>query len=552
MIALSKIKKFLNSKSSSIISGAAIISIASLASRLLGVVRDRVLASQFGAGAELDMYYAAFRVPDLIYNLVILGALSAGFIPVFTSLLKKHDKEGYESNKDAWDLVNNVLNTVLIFLTVACGILFIATPWLMKYIAPGFNGEQLQVTVNLTRIMFLSPIFLGISGIFGGVLQSFKRFLLFSLAPIMYNLGIILGAFFIVDYVGIYGLAIGVVLGAFLHMILQLPVAIDLGFRYRPVFQLRNKNIRKIGRMMIPRTMGLATAQLNLIVVTILGSTLTAGSITIYNFATNLQSFPIGLFGIAFSLAAFPAMSIAFAKKNMGDFKNSLETTLRQILLFTVPFTIIFILLRIQIVRIVLGAGQFGWTETILTADVLGVFALSLFAQSLIPLLARAYYAMQNTMVPFIISLISMTINIALSLLLVENYGVMGLSFAFTVSNVVNFALLFVFLRSRVGDFGIKRIAASLGKMSLAAIGMAIAIQLSKEILGRVVDMQKFWGIFIQGAVAGSVGLACFVLISYLLKSEEMLRLKDGLARRLWRRKGKLDIAEESIREAGQ
>jgi len=190
MTALSKIKKILNAKTSSIVSGAAIISLASLASRFLGVIRDRVLASEFGAGAELDMYYAAFRVPDLIYNLVILGALSAGFIPVFTSLLKKYDKEGYKENKQAWDLVNNVLNTVLIFLTIVCAFLFIITPWLMKYIAPGFEGEQLRITTNLTRIMFLSPIFLGISGIFGGVLQSFKRFLMFSFAPIMYNIGI--------------------------------------------------------------------------------------------------------------------------------------------------------------------------------------------------------------------------------------------------------------------------------------------------------------------------------------------------------------------------
>jgi len=549
MTALGKIKNFLNSKSSSIITGAAIISMASLASRFLGVIRDRVLAAEFGAGAELDMYYAAFRIPDLIYNLVILGALSAGFIPIFTSLLRDTKRLSYQENKEAWNLVNNVLNTVLIFLAVICGVLFFITPWLMKYIAPGFEGEQLIVTTNLTRIMFLSPVFLGISGILGGVLQSYKRFLMFSLAPILYNVGIILGAIFIVDYIGIYGLAVGVIIGAFLHMIIQLPVAINLGFRYRPVFQLKNKNIKKIGRMMIPRTMGLATLQLNLIVVTVLGSTLTAGSIAVYNLATNLQSFPLGIFGISFALAAFPTMSLAFANKNFKTFKNSIESTVRQILFFIVPFTVIFILLRIQIVRVILGTGEFGWAETELTADTLGVFALSLFAQSLIPLVARAFYAMQNTLIPFAMSLISTSINIILSIIIVDKFGVLGLAFAFTLSNILNITLLFAALRSRIGAFPVKKVLKSLAKITFSSLIMAAVIQISKEILGRLVNMQKFWGIFIQGAAAATLGIIVFLLVAHFLRSEEIKVLKKGLKRRLFKR---VSVAKEPIRPAGQ
>ncbi len=549
MTALSKIKKILNAKTSSIVSGAAIISLASLASRFLGVIRDRVLASEFGAGAELDMYYAAFRVPDLIYNLVILGALSAGFIPVFTSLLKKYDKEGYKENKQAWDLVNNVLNTVLIFLTIVCAFLFIITPWLMKYIAPGFEGEQLRITTNLTRIMFLSPIFLGISGIFGGVLQSFKRFLMFSFAPIMYNIGIIFGAVFLIDYINIYGLAIGVIIGAFLHMMIQLPVAIRLGFRYRPVFQLWNKDIRKIGRMMLPRTMGLATMQLNLIVVTVLGSSLTAGSIAVYNFATNLQSFPLGLFGISFALAAFPAMSLSFAKRDLTDFKKHFEDTLRQILFFIIPFTLIFIILRMQIVRVVLGSGQFSWEDTILTANTLGIFSLSLFAQSLIPLVARAFYSMQNTLIPFLMSLISTIVNIVLSLIFVKYWSVLGLAAAFTISNVLNIALLMFALRKKVGRLEVPRILKTLGKISVAGVAMAVVMQLAKYPMAMLVDMEKFWGIFLQGLVAGLLGIGVFILIAHLLKVEELQRLKQGLAKRIFR---KASLAKEPIRQAGQ
>ncbi|MFZ5364969.1 MAG: murein biosynthesis integral membrane protein MurJ [Patescibacteria group bacterium] len=549
MTAFLKIKHLLNSKTSSIISGAAIISLASVASRVLGVIRDRVLASEFGAGSELDMYYAAFRVPDLIYNLVILGALSAGFIPIFTSLLKKADHEGYKENKEAWDLVNNVLNTVLILLTVGCAALLLVTPWLMKYIAPGFEGEQLKITANLTRIMFLSPLLLGISGIFSGVLQSFKRFLIFSLAPIMYNVGIILGAIFLVDYVGVYGLAIGVILGAFLHMMIQLPLIIKLGFRYRPVFELKNKNIRQIGRMMLPRTMGLATMQLNLIVVTVLGSSLTAGSIAVYNLANNLQSFPLGIFGISFALAAFPAMSLAFAQRNLDEFKKTFDSTLKQIIFFIVPFTVLFILLRIQIVRVVLGSGQFSWADTILTADAVGIFSLSLFAQALIPLIARAFYSMQNTLIPFLMSLIATLVNIILSLIFVKYWNILGLAAAFSISNVLNVVLLFVALRLKAGELGVKSIMKALLKISIAAAMMAIVVQLSKYPMSYIVNMQKFYGIFLQGAVSALLGVLTFILFSFLLKSEEIYRLKNGLARRIFKR---AEVAKEPISQAGQ
>jgi len=301
--------------------------------------------------------------------------------------------------------------------------------------------------------------------------------------------------------------------------------------------------------MMLPRTMGLATMQLNLIVVTVLGSSLTAGSIAVYNLATNLQSFPLGIFGISFALAAFPTMSLAFAQKNLQNFKRSFESTLRQILFFIIPFTVIFILLRIQIVRVVLGAGQFGWEDTVLTADTLGIFSLSLFAQSLIPLVARAFYSMQNTLIPFLMSLLSTVVNIILSLIFVKYWSVIGLAAAFTISNVLNIVLLFVALRYKVGDLHVPKILKSLGKITVASAAMAIVIQYSKYPLSWIVNMEKFWGIFVQGFVAGILGIGAFILISFLLRSEEMLYLKRGLAKRLFK---KAQMAKEPIRPAGQ
>src|SRR6056297_3415732 len=302
------IRRLFTKKIDSITIAATLVAFSSLASRFLGIFRDRILAGEFGAGNTLDVYYAAFRVPDLIFNLLVMGALTAGFIPILTFLIKDSGcgkifsfKES--PNKEAWYLVNNLLNILLLTLMVLSFLGVVFAPYLVDLIAPGFGPEKQSLTVGLTRIMFLSPIFLGISSILGGILQSFKRFFVYSLAPIFYNLGIIIGALYLVPFLGIYGLAWGVALGAFLHMAVQLPVALKLGYRYRPVFNLKSKNLVKIGKMMIPRTMTLAISQINLLVITIFASTLASGSLSVFNFANNLQSFPVGVFGISFAIA---------------------------------------------------------------------------------------------------------------------------------------------------------------------------------------------------------------------------------------------------------
>lgn len=539
------IRKLFTSKISSIASAALVISIAGLASRILGVIRDRVLAGQFGAGAQLDMYYAAFRVPDLVYNLIVLGALSAGFIPIFTSLLKSEDRGAYEKNKNAWDLVNSVINIFFIVLVIVCSGLLIFAHKLVPLIAPGFTASQLATTTILTRIMFLSPILLGLSGIFGGVLQSFKRFFVYSLAPIMYNLGIIFGALFLVDIFDIYGLAVGVILGSFLHLIIQVPIVFKLGYRYKFLFNYKDKDLIEIFKLMVPRLLALATAQINLFVVTIFGSILAVGSIAVYNFATNLQSFPVGLVGIAFAIAAFPTLSAAFAKKDFAKFNEKFEQTFRLIVFAIIPLTVLFIVLRIQITRVVLGTGQFDWTDTILTADCLGLFAVSLFAQALIPLLVRAFYARHNTMMPFWAGLISAIINIILSWIFIDSLQVLGLALAFSISQIANFMILIVLLKFYLGKFGAAKIILSFVKIAVASLIMGLVVQGLKYILAQLVDMQKLWGIFTQGFVAGIAGLAVFALFCLLFKCPEFNIIVSSLKRRLLK---KVKIDSESIR----
>jgi putative peptidoglycan lipid II flippase len=529
------IKRLFNGEINSITVAALLVGGSSLISRLLGIFRDRILAGQFGAGDTLDIYYAAFRVPDLIFNLLVLGALSAGFIPIFTSLIKspleKIKSLIGDEYKEAWQLASNILNILGVGLLILCGLGVIFAPQIMRLITPGFSHEKIDLTIGLSRIMFLSPIFLGISSVFGGILQSFKRFFVYSMSPIFYNIGIIIGALYFVPIWGIYGLAWGVVLGAAAHMAVQIPALNQLGFKYSFKFEMKNPLVNKIWLMMIPRTMSLAISQLNLLVITIVASTMSSGSLAVFNFANNLQSFPVGIFGISFAIAAFPALSAAAFDKN--NLVKDLSLTVRQILFFIIPSTVLLLALRAQIIRVILGTGKFDWQDTLLTIDTLGFFAISLFAQALIPLLIRVFYARHNSKTPFIIGLIAALINIFLSIKFSESMGVAGLALAFSISNVVNLILLWVWLNFEIGKIDEFKVFISTVKFSLAALLCGLAVQGVKLLIGSRIDLDRFWEIAVQGLVAGLAGISVYLLVCYILKSEELFNFWSSLKRRL-------------------
>jgi putative peptidoglycan lipid II flippase len=370
----------------------------------------------------------------------------------------------------------------------------------------------------------------------GGVLQSFKRFLCFALAPVMYNIGIIIGALFFVKPLGLPGLAWGVILGAVLHLLIQLPTVIKLGWRYRFRLRFKDSNFIKVLKLIGPRILGLASGQINFIVITIFASTITAGSLAIFNLSNNLQSFPIAFFGVSFALAVFPTLSRRFASKDEAEFKLQFLSTFKQILLFIIPFTALFIILRVQIVRVVLGAGKFNWDDTVLTADSLGIFCLSLFAQALMPLLVRAFYARHNTVLPFIASFVAMIVNVAATWYFIQYFDVLGLALGFTISSIVNFALLAVFLKFKIKNIWHNGLVLTLFKISFAAFIMAFVTQVVKTYLGLLVDMNRFWGVLTQGVVAGLVGLLVFGLIAYLLRTEELLVFLGSIKRKMFKR----------------
>ena len=534
-------KLFLNGPIGSITGAAAVIAVSSFISRILGLFRDRVLAGEFGAGETLDIYYAAFRIPDFVYNILIFGSLSAAFIPLFATYLTAPG-----DRNEAFRFANIILSVgfIVVLPVVFLGIVF--APVLSKFfVAPGFSSEAQEITVAMTRIMFLSPILLGISGLVGSILQSFKRFFVYSLAPIFYNIGIIIGALFFTDFMGVSGLAWGVVFGAFLHLLIQLPSIYSLGFRFRIIPEFKNEKLRIFARLMWPRTLNLFIVQLNLVIVTVIASHLQSGSIAIFNFANNIQSFPVGIIGISFAVAAFPTLAQHIANGEKEKFIESLSKAMSEILFFVLPFMVLIIALRAQIVRVLLGTGAFDWQDTILTFETLGLFTVSLFAQSVTPLLLRAFYAIHNTIIPLIISILSLILNAFLSYYLVfyRLLDVQGLALAFSLSSIVGLLLLWIALRLYVGYLRDWHVMLSSFKIIVSSVAMVPFIQFAKNVVAKFLSTETFLGIFIQGMASAFAGILIYVLVSFLLKSEELSVLYGSLKRHLVKMREGVDIS---------
>ena len=512
-------------KISQVSSNAIIIAVASLASRLLGLFRDRVLASEFGAGQMLDTYYAAFRIPDLIFNLLILGALSSAFIPIFSELLFKDEKK-------AWKLVNNFINVSLVFLLSLMAIIFLFAPYIMKLVTPGFNTVQLEEVTMLTRIMLLSPLLMAISSTIGGVLNSFGKFFAYSLAPILYNFGIILGALYLVPVWGNMGLAWGVVFGAFAHMLVQVPTFLKVGFRPKLIFDMKDKNLLKIVSLMFPVTIGLAAVQINLLVDNIIGSTIEEGSISIINLATNLVSVPIGLVGISFATSVFPVLAYAHSQKKEDVFIENFISTFRMILYLVMPAMILFIIFRAHIVRIVLGAGLFNVENTVWTSRTLGYLSFGLVAQSLVPFLTRVFYATKDTKTPLKIVFVSVFFNIVCSIIFTRflHYHVVGLALASTVAAFINLFFLLVVLKERFEKMNFNKLFFySLEYLLLASLA-GLASYGGLYFIEPYLNTSTTAGLIYQTFFAGMIGVFVYLLLSVIFKVSEGQKFIDGFS----------------------
>jgi len=443
----SMFSRIFDSQAKTINSAALIVAAFSLVSRILGLFRDRILAGAFGAGPELDVYYAAFRIPDFIYNILIAGGVVVAFLPLFSEYFLK-DKEM------AWHFASNVLNIFLLCLILIALGFFVFAPAIVKIIVPGFDNQQIQLTVLLTKILLLSPILLGLSAVFSGILQYFNKFLFYSLAPIMYNLGIIFGIVFLTPFSGIAGVAGGVIIGALLHFLIQVPGAIRSGFSYKLILDFKDEKIKRVFSLILSRTLGVAAPQINLMVATVLASTLAAGSLAIFNFANNFAQFPMGLIGIPFAVAVFPSLSKSFASLNKEDFIRDFFATFKKIAYLTLPISLLIFIFRNQIIEIIFKTGKFTQSSMEITAASLGFFALGIWANSLIPLVLRAFFAFKDTKTPTVIAVFAMILNIGLSFWFVRLMdSVTGLPLAFSIDSILQLLLLMFFLSRKITIF---------------------------------------------------------------------------------------------------
>ena len=538
-------KNLLNTQTKSISFASLILAGSYFLSAVLGLFRDRLLAGKFGLGNELDVYYAAFTIPDFIGLILVFGAISSAIIPIFSSYM-------VDSEDEAWKYASNLLNIFLMVLIAICLVFILFAPFFVSLIAPGFSPEKKEMTAMLMRIMFLSPIILGISNIVSGILQIFKRFFVTALAPLLYNVGIIIGIIFFVPTLGLVGLAFGVVLGGVLHLLIQIPSFLYSGFVYRPLFNFKHVGVMKTLKLMIPRSLGLGAGQLNTIATTAIASTLAVGSIGALNLANNLSAMVVNAFAVSLSTAIFPAMALAYSKEHKKDFEKKFSSAFLQIIFFTVPISILLFLLRAQVVRVVLGTGKFGWLDTRLTAACLGIFAMGLCAQGLIFILSKTFYAAHNTKIPAIISAGTVVFNIIMSFLFVwllqaqgvffnlvqfilrlegiGNISVIGLPIAFTFTAIVEALLLSFLIYKKLKIFRLRHMAQSLYKIALAGMLTAASAFLARQILVsyHIVNLQTFLGVFFQLTFAGLVGLACYIGMAFILKSPELETIKQS------------------------
>ena len=547
------VKKFLNyfhKEFNDLHHTALILAVAGMGADVLALFRDRLFASIFGAGRELDIYFAAFRVPDLIYTITLLFAANTAIIPI---LLKKVE----QNEHDARDFFGGLMSVFLILTILLCGLAFIFMPRLASLIAPGFPGEDSAYIVLLSRIMLISPVLLGLSNLVSSIVQSYRRFFVYALSPLFYNLGIILGIILIFPYFGIAGLAWGVALGALLHLLIQLPSVYRLGFLPHLHFSGIWSDVLAVTKLSLPRTIGLSLTQLTMTVVTAMASLLASGSIAVFNLAQNLQSVPLSVVGLSYSVAAFPTLARLFVANRRDEFVASVSLALRHIIFWSVPVSVFFIVLRAQIVRVILGAGTFSWTDTRLTAAAFLLFSFSIISQSIVMLLVRAFYASGRTIMPLLINLVASAATLLLAVFLLDtffanSYFANIITSALRVEGVVGVAVLVLPLAVSLGSifnslallfgfyyiFGVKLERAygrSLLEIVMASAAGGAVSYFILQFLAPILNLDTFMGIFMQGFTAGTLGGAVCLVMLRLMHNAEFMEIWEALHKRFAR-----------------
>ncbi|HBD02094.1 TPA: murein biosynthesis integral membrane protein MurJ [Candidatus Collierbacteria bacterium] len=535
-------------ESSSILSAATIIMGATLASALLGLIRTRLLISYFySEPAVVDVFWAAFRLPDMVFQVIIVGALSSAFIPVFSRFIGDKDAANH--------LANSMINlTMGVMSILSLGIIIFAAP-LSRLIAGGFTPSQLDLMVNLTRIMAIAQLFFGFSSFLTGIIQSHQRFLIPALSPILYNFGIILGILFLGKPLGIYGPAFGVVIGAILHLLAQLPLAHQLGFRYRPTLDHKNPAVSEMSRLMLPRMLTLSLTQIEATMIITFSTWLSSGTVTLISLAQQLANLPVRLIGIPIGQASLPFFAKVTHGNNLKDLASMVNNTILEMLYLALPASVIILILRVPLVRLAYGADSFPWSETVLTGKLVAILAISIAARSLTHVLVRVFYAMHDTRTPLIINTISTVTNVSLSyyFLFVLKSSVLGMAAAISIASLIETIVLVLILYS-LAQFALVHILFPLGKILFASALTALALWAPLRILDQMIfDTTRTIPLIMLTLSVTLIGTAVYLTLSYLFNIRELgvfLHLIEKIGnwqKALGQSKETLDTSESSV-----
>lgn len=528
-----------------------------IASQILALVRDRLLAHFFGIGSQLDLYYAAFRIPDLLFvSIASLVSLTV-LIPILTE--KIGDREEMRAFLDS---IFTCFFTMMVCASVAA---YLYMPWLTKLVFPGIDvPSDRETLIHLARIILLSPILLGVSNVFGSITQTHRKFFLYAVSPVLYNIGIIFGIVVLYPAFGVTGLSYGVIVGAFLHMGVQLPYIMRSGQLPRFTAKIDIAVVRRVIMLSLPRTLALSMNHLSFLALLAFASNMKEGSITVFNLAYNLQSVPVSVIGVSYSVAAFPILARYFSTGAGDRFARYMVTASKHIIFWTMPAFALFIVLRAQIVRVILGTGMFGWNDTRLTAALLAMFAFSIVAQCLALLFIRGLYATGDTRKPLFINVISSCSVIVFTLVLMHFFNnslsfryfmealfkigdvpgsvVLMLPFGYSLGMCMNALLLWFLFGKNFKEHtnGIRRTAFE--SFSASVIMGAVSYGLL-NVFDTVFDITTFTGIFLQGFVSGIGGIIVFVLVLMALKNNELWDVLTAVHGKFW--KGAKAIAVE-------
>lgn len=510
----------ISSRQNSILSAASVIMMAVALSRFLGLIRDWLLVTKFKPEL-LGVYIAAFRIPNMLFELLVMGALTSAFIPVFTTYLDTRGKDV------AFKVASSVINIGLFIFSVFTILMLIFTKELSQFLAPGFSSGQIELMVSFTRIIMIAQVFpLIIGTFFTGILQSFKNFLLPALAPVVYNLGIIAGIIFLSPFIGLYGPVVGVVIGAILFAIVQAPMVFSLGYKLNFNFDIKHPGTREIGKLMLPRTIGLAVSQIDTTIDLMLSTLLGSVAVTVFNFAQHLQQVPIGLFGASIAQATLPTLSSTYAQKNSEEFKKIFFAAFHQILFFIVPLSSILIVLRFPIVRLVFGIKSLlDLPTTLEISKTLALFSISLFAQALVQLVARGFYALHDTKTPVIIGAFGVGINTILSILFIIYYhfGVWSLALSTSIASIFHLLVLLFYLHRKVNLFDRLELFLPTIKIFLSGMVTGVALYIPIKLLDKLVfDTTRTINLIMLTSTSTLLGLSVYFFLAWFLEVPEM------------------------------